>query len=358
MSRITCIILLMCAASNQAALTFNLTPDPGMDQQAVDGFVEAGELWSSLFSDDVTVNIDIGFQPLDPGVLGQASSTRGTVTFSNFKTAMSLDATSTDDATAVANLPAGSAFDMLINRTANHPDGAGSATPYLDDDGDANNMNIRMTTANAKALGLLSPTDSGSDAAITFNSDFTWDFDRSDGISGGSFDFVGVAAHEIGHALGFISGVDVLDTNSSDPFFNDDQFTFVSPLDLFRFSNESVGEGAGVIDWTADDRSKFFSIDGGATNLGTFSTGVVHGDGRQASHWEDSLGLGLMDPTFSSGEFGDITALDIQSFDVTGWDLASLTNVIPAPGAFQAGLMLMVLALGRRGCFCRHSKRI
>lgn len=89
------------------------------------------------------------------------------------------------------------------------------------------------------------------DAKITFNSDFTWDFDPSDGINSGAIDFVGVAIHEIGHALGFISGVDVLDINAGAANAND--FQYVSPLDLYRFSTDSYNLGA--IDWTADTRA-------------------------------------------------------------------------------------------------------
>ena len=50
---------------------------------------------------------------------------------------------------------------------------------------------------------------------------------------------MGLAAHEIGHALGFMSGVDILDGNSSAGSYADSQFTYVNPLDLFRYSTHS-----------------------------------------------------------------------------------------------------------------------
>ncbi|NJR32447.1 MAG: hypothetical protein HC778_05960 [Chamaesiphon sp. CSU_1_12] len=77
------------------------------------------------------------------------------------------------------------------------------------------------------------------DGSISFNNAFNWDFNRNDGISGGAFDFIGIAAHELGHSLGFISGVDTLDGNASGTFYNDRQFTYVSPLDLLRYSTDS-----------------------------------------------------------------------------------------------------------------------
>jgi hypothetical protein len=125
--------------------------------------------------------------------------------------------------------------------------------------------------------------------------------------------------------------------------YGDDQFTFVSTLDLFRYSADSVAQGAGVIDWTADNRSKYFSIDGGATSIAAFATGVNFGDGRQASHWKDNLGLGIMDPTAARGELLAISANDIQALDVIGWNLA-----VPEPGTFLLmGLTLAVFYVTR-----------
>jgi len=194
-----------------------------------------------------------------------------------------------------------------------------------------------MSNANAKALGLLAANNAAIDASITFSSNFSFDFDPTNGISAGFYDFVGVATHEIGHALGFISGVDVLDTNSSGPFFNDNQFTFISTLDLFRFSAASIGQGAGVIDWTANNGNKYFSVNGGVTSIALYSNGTVHGDGRQASHWKDSLGIGIMDPTAATGELMAISGTDIRGFDVIGWDL----ETVPEPGT----IMLMGLGI-------------
>jgi hypothetical protein len=210
---------------------------------------------------------------------------------------------------------------MVINRTANSPHGRGSAMPYVDSNGNNNNKTINMTTANAKALGLLKTVKKTSDASIAFSNNYQWDFNPSDGITAGQFDFVGIAAHEIGHALGFISGVDVLDYNSSSTFYRDAAFVYVNPLDMFRYSTFSAGFG--IIDWSADARDKYFSIDGGTTDLGSFSTGETWGDGYQASHWKDDLGLGVMDPTAAPGELLSITALDIEAMDVVGWNRGS-----------------------------------
>ncbi len=319
--------LFLAAVAPAFGLSFNFNPAGGMSQEAIDGFAEAGARWSAFFSDDVTVNIDIDFATLGTGILGSASSSKVTYSYSSTRNALINDSTTSSDATAVSSLQSTSDLDLLINRTSNNPNGAGSATTYLDNDGDANNTTIRITRANAKALGLLTGNNPTLDASISFNDYYNWDFDASDGITSGAFDFVGIATHEIGHALGFVSGVDILDYNSSNPYFPDDAFTYVSTLDLFRFSDDSLEEGAGVIDWTADTRNKYFSIDGGSTDLGRFATGKTWGDGRQASHWKDGLSLGIMDPTVGPTEELIITDLDVLAFDVIGWDL----NMVPEP---------------------------
>lgn len=323
-----------------SALTFNFTFTPTSTADDIAGFNAAANYWASQFTDNIIINMNVGTAPLDPGILAQAGSAGATLSYSNFRNALALDATTSFDTQAVASLAAGSTFDMLLNRTANNPNGAGSATAYLDNDGDANNSTIRLNTANAKALGFTLSPDL-IDAEITFSSGFSWDYDRSDGITLGSFDFVGVAIHEIGHALGFTSGVDVLDGNSTSPnFFNDDLFIFVSPLDLFRFSAASTA--LGVIDWTAGLEVKYFSLDNGDTNLAEFATGRVHGDGQQASHWKDNLGIGILDPTAAPGELLVVSALDLTALDVIGW------TPIPEPSTLLLGACGMLLVMRRR----------
>lgn len=342
----------LVASSASHALTFNFTFLAGTSAQAQQGFIDAGARWSALFSDNVTLDMTVGQISLGAGILASTGSTRSLYTYSQFKTALTADQLTANDALAVANLPAGSSFNMLINRTSDNPNGAGNATPYFDNNGSANNTSIRITNANAKALGLT-PTGATTgncatncDASITFGTAFTWDYNPNDGITAGAFDFVGIAAHEIGHALGYISGVDILDINSTGTFFAADQFTFVNSLDLFRYSAASISAGGlGTIAFTADTTAKYFSLDKGATVGAGFSTGRTWGDGQQASHWKDSLGLGIMDPTAAQGELLAISTNDRTAFDVIGWNLAP----IPEPSTYALfGMGLLGLAWRRR----------
>jgi hypothetical protein len=309
-------------------VTFNLIPEPGTPQFAIDGFAAAANRWSSVLGDNVTVNVQIGFASLGQLVIGQAGSTFVERTYTDVTAALGARRISADDFSSYAGLQAGPSFNRLINRTSNNPNGPNSATPYVD-----TMDRVGLTTANAKALGLLAP-GSSLDALIRFNSDFGFDFDPGNGITGGQFDFVGAATHELGHALGFVSGVDDIDTSGG--AFPGDAFSS-NLIDLFRFSTASIGAGPGYTDYTADNRAKYFSLDGGNTQLALFANGTVNGDGNQASHWKDFLGIGIMDPTAFPGELLSISGNDRRAFDVLGYTLVPE----PTTGALLAvGLLL------------------
>lgn len=338
------VVLALVAASvvpcgrAQAALTFNLTSTGNPNADA--GFQRAADYLESQFVDaGVAVNITAGFAPLSPGVLGSAGSSQSAYNFSSWKTAVAGDLLTTDDATFSSNLPGGTSYSKYINRTTDSPYGSGSATPYLHTGANQ----VRLTNANAKALGLRTANDPAEDAAITFSTLFTWDYDPSDGITPGAIDFVGVATHELMHAMGFISGVDILDYNA--PGFPAYAFDpYASGLDFTRHSDGSLTAGADM-DWAADNRNKFYSLDGGTTATiaaPAWSTGTNFGDGRQASHWKDNLGLGLMDPTSQPAGFPNVvTANDLQALDIIGWD--------PIPEPATMGLLALGgLALLRR----------
>ena len=321
------------------ALLFNLT-DTG-NAQANAGFQAAASFWESVFIDPIEVNITTAFSGLPSGVLGSASSSYFTTSLSSMRTALGNDSTSADDATMVAGLPAGASYNKWINNTSTNP-GAHLQTGVTD---------LRMTRANAKAIGLVGANAATEDAAITFSNLFSWDFDPSDGIDTGFFDFIGVAIHELGHAMGFTSGVDILDINGT-ARFSDEQFApFATLLDFTRCSATSQGAGADM-DWTVGSAAKDFAIDGDCNAVvnNAWSTGVNFGDGRQASHWKDNLGIGIMDPTLSSGNVAVVTARDIQALDVIGWTQQKASDM-PTPGTTLL-LLSGLLGLGaarRRG---------
>ena len=332
--------------------TFNIAEDTS--QEVIEGITQAAENWSSVLTDDVNVSIDFTFIPDELDVLGATIPTSLVLPYANdtapldVNRALTGDVTSVNDDIAVDNLPADS-INLLLNNTAENN---GSDTPYLDNNGGPNNSSVVVTLANAEALGLgledfaetlgLSLEDAAEtfgidpnavDATMNINSDIVWDFDPSDGIAADATDFIGTITHEIGHALGFSSTADGVDAGAVAAFeegelagINVDQFVSEnayppSVLDLFRFAPESIEQGA--IDLTTGNiDDKYFSIDGGQTEIAPLSTGTNTGDGSQLSHWEDNLGIGILDPTGAPGELGEISDTDLLGLDVIGWDVA------------------------------------
>jgi len=334
--------LLAVATTPAHAVTFNLFDQGGVGvgTQAYAGFTAAAHFWEKVLINDSTVNLNVKFSTLGTGILGSTGSTTNGVYLEPFFEQVKATGTSALDASVAAHAqsykPSANgaglgAFDALISGPKANGSGVqtGPLVTALDADRSTNNSTLSANTSVLKAIGVT-PVYSGAnlansiDGSVSFSDAFLFDFDPTNGIDAGAFDFVGIAIHEIGHALGFRSGVDTYDGNTTFTG-NLNNFTFMTQLDLFRYSGASTAQG--VNDWQIGG-TPYFSIDGGTTvyENGYFATGSRFGDGRQASHWKDALAgdpqVGIMDPTFGRQQQGIITSLDLAAFDAMGWNIA------------------------------------
>jgi hypothetical protein len=320
-------LILAPNSARALVITFNDVGGVAPGSPIGNAFDAAAKLWTDRLSDPVTLKFNVGYVALtgpNATALAEAESVTVDVPYDTVKQALIDDRTTADDFLAVTTLQAGATLEFFTNDS--------NGNRVEDRDGSVNNGVLRITRPNAKALGLL-PGDALADATIRFNTAFSaqFDFDRTDGIAAGTYDVVGLAAHEIGHALGFVSGVDWVDyyslPNGGGAPFDLNATPEFSVLDLFRYTQDSAAAGH-LLD-LAFGGEPYFSLDTGMTSLGRFANGAYNGTGGdasgagdQASHWWDFPdSIGLMDPTSEPfGKLNVISTLDVIAFDVIGWD--------------------------------------
>jgi len=224
----------------------------------------------------------------------------------------------------------------------------------------------------------------------------TWDeFDTNDPMTIPSdffpeiFDFVGLAAHELGHVLGFESAVDRLNTEFSE-IPRDEQFLWA--LDLYRIEESAVGSISEANDFHRAIRNlRSEGVGQSAPELGNhvfvhsasgldgsesvpLASGVL-GDGSQAAHLRSSIirirdqnadlvtgewiedrerlcppeagfpdearcpyGT-LMKPISMPHTPAIITAADLVVLDLTGWDVEYSGGLDPAGSSGYAALV-------------------
>jgi hypothetical protein len=266
--------------AHASGLQFNVTYDASTASAPAgffSAFADAIQFYEAAYSDPITINMHVGWgeingNSLNPGDLGQSSTLQqGFYTYSQIRTALANDSTSTADQTAVSNLPAS--------------DPTGGA-------------HFVMSNAEAKALGLLAGTATGIDGYIGFRSTAPFTFDPNDRAVAGEYDFIGLAEHEISEIMGRYG----LGQNGASS-------GRYSPLDLFRYTSP------GVLDLVPEN-GDYFSIDGGHTVINTFN-GTGGGD---LADWSgatpDSYNAFLALDTELPASTGDLTEMDVIGYDL------------------------------------------
>jgi hypothetical protein len=318
--------------------------EPGSEARAA--LDQAASIWESLLTNDVTLKVDarIG-TPLTPNATAEAGQSSVLYSYSDVRNAIATHQTSRFDVSAVRSLETVPNFNFIIDpypaKGPDDPDHLGYRV--FKGGSTAIETKLLIATAGAKALDLpLGPFYSSPahrDAHITFSGNAPFQYNRDNGIAPGKLDFVGIAVHELGHPLGFYSYVDAIDQAlcripCAPNLTNLQSSARFNTLDLFRYSPLSreltLQLGVPVRDLsvtavqfgTNTSPSRFFSLDHGATSLGQFGTGVLNGDGTQASHWklgEPGIMADGIPPV--TGRIFNVSAQDLLALDVVGWDL-------------------------------------
>jgi hypothetical protein len=287
-------------------MNFDITYDSSADS-APEGFkttvAAVAQFFESTFTDPVTVNITVKYAPLGDD-LGRSEYDLDSYSYAQIRTALSHDSTTGNDALALASLPA----DDPI--TVTH-------TYY-------------MTPAEAKALALIGPS-AASDGTATFNSNATFDFDRSDGITPGEYDFYGSVAHEFTEIMGreLNANGNEAQTGPTNGYY---------PFDLFKYTAPDVRTFVGTV-------AGYFSPDGGATNLNNF---YPHTDG-DFGDWAASAGHDSYRAFSDPSVVNAVTSADIAVMDVLGWDAK------PSAGDVASSTVALASSGGAAGPLSAHA---
>lgn len=173
---------------------------------------------------------------------------------------------------------------------------------------------VAIPTATARALGMA-PDTGAVDGVITLNQNLNWDDDDTNGIGVASLSRTSVLRHEIGHALGYLSVVDVVDSwDRRTPLT-----VFPTLMDLSRFAAGSVPRTEG--EYQTFRRmldTEPAAASSGTGNAYTLSSGIRTGNGFSASHREFGADS-IMAPTFAYERVRVVTpdAVDVLSWQ--GW---------------------------------------
>jgi Ca2+-binding RTX toxin-like protein len=265
-----------------AGLQFNITYGAGVPDSAKAVISQVTSFFQAHFYDSVTLQININWADLGSGILGQTQNSFWSLNsgYSALKSALASDGSSADDSTSVAEMA--------------------STDPFM------GTKTWVETQAELHALGI-GTTGSSPDATITFGSSFPFDFDNSDGVTAGTYDFYAVVAHEISEVMGRI----IWQGGGGGGWYMAE--------DAMKFSS------AGSHVYSPGTSAGYFSVNSGVTDLVDFNTvsGGDWGDWSSTPNIKDAFRAFL-----PSGEVHPVTEADLRALDAVGWNRISTPAVL------------------------------
>ncbi len=244
---------------------------PAGFQQAI---ITAAQYLTSLSSTAAVLNIQIGYgevggTAMSSGALGESQSYGYLTSYATVVNALAHD-----------NYP--------VVTASNAPTGA----------------QFFVTSAEAKAMGLISATSSSVDGFIGLSSSYPLDYSTSGAPAGSSsYGAVGIAEHELSEVMGRI-GMEGRIINGAPSY---------TPLDLFNYASAGRLELSGS--------GGYFSVNGGSTALGTYNNNTANGG--DIADWASGYGPVQNDAfnAYTAPGPTTVSSADVQEIAALGYKL-------------------------------------
>jgi hypothetical protein len=282
--------------------TFDSSITGNPNAAAIEAMINrAISIYESLFSDPVTIQIRFRYAttapdgtPLPAGRISQSDFVIYTRPWSTFINALRADATTSNDNLANASLPGSALSANIVAASAN-----GRAVSY--------SLNTPPAMFADGTVGSGGPYD----GIVTLNSSNPYQFTRP--TIAGNFDAQRSTEHEIDEVMGLGSHLNLHPPG-----------TDLWPQDVFSWSSPGVRN-------TTSSGTRYFSIDGGATNIVNFSQDP-HGDfGDWFSEDCPQTNPYVQNAFACTGQSSDVASTSPEgvNLDVIGYDLnqATLGNI-------------------------------